>query len=72
VQRPGEEEEEERSKEQQKPREEERAARRTESTIHTVPELLLLDTMQVEDHSFFLLWFLPARHKTFGLKCQVK
>ncbi|XP_034383470.1 midasin isoform X2 [Cyclopterus lumpus] len=45
VQRPGEEEEEERSKDRQNPREEERAARLTESTIHTVPELLL-DTMQ--------------------------
>uniref|UniRef100_A0A8C3G6C5 Midasin n=1 Tax=Cyclopterus lumpus TaxID=8103 RepID=A0A8C3G6C5_CYCLU len=43
--RPGEEEEEERSKDRQNPREEERAARLTESTIHTVPELLL-DTMQ--------------------------
>uniref|UniRef100_A0A8C3A4E5 Midasin n=1 Tax=Cyclopterus lumpus TaxID=8103 RepID=A0A8C3A4E5_CYCLU len=41
VQRPGEEEEEERSKDRQNPREEERAARLTESTIHTVPELLL-------------------------------
>uniref|UniRef100_A0A8C3A899 Midasin n=1 Tax=Cyclopterus lumpus TaxID=8103 RepID=A0A8C3A899_CYCLU len=40
-----EEEEEERSKDRQNPREEERAARLTESTIHTVPELLL-DTMQ--------------------------
>ncbi|XP_035851556.1 midasin isoform X1 [Sander lucioperca] len=44
VQRQGEEEE-ERWKDRLKPREEELADRRTESTIHTVPELLL-DTMQ--------------------------
>lgn len=46
VQRQGEEEEEELWKDRQNPREEERAERSTESTIHTVPELLL-DTMQV-------------------------
>lgn len=47
VQMKGEEEEEEdRMKEQQRAKEEERAERSTESTIHTIPELLL-DTMQV-------------------------
>ena len=46
VQMQGEEEEEDRLKEHQHIRDEERAERSTESTIHTVPELLL-DTMQV-------------------------
>ncbi|XP_030578137.1 midasin [Archocentrus centrarchus] len=45
VQRQGVEQEEEGWKEKQQPKEEERAARRTDSTIHTVPELLL-DSMQ--------------------------
>ncbi|XP_051265817.1 midasin isoform X2 [Dicentrarchus labrax] len=45
VQRQGEGEEEERWKDQQNIRKDERAERSTESTIHTVPELLL-DTMQ--------------------------
>ncbi|CAK6975580.1 Hypothetical predicted protein [Scomber scombrus] len=45
VQMQGEEEEEDRLKEHQHTRDEERAERSTESTIHTVPELLL-DTMQ--------------------------
>ncbi|XP_032398227.1 midasin [Etheostoma spectabile] len=45
VQRQGEEEEEEKWKDRLKPREEGRADRHRESTIHTVPELLL-DTMQ--------------------------
>ncbi|XP_035534963.1 midasin [Morone saxatilis] len=45
VQRQGEGEEEERWKDRQNIREDERAERSTESTIHTVPELLL-DTMQ--------------------------
>lgn len=47
VQRQGAEQEEERWKEEH-PKEEERAARRTDSTIHTVPELLL-DPMQVDN-----------------------
>ncbi|KAI3364212.1 hypothetical protein L3Q82_010816 [Scortum barcoo] len=46
VQRQGE--EEERWKEPQNPREEERAERSTESTIHTVPELLLDSTQAAE------------------------
>ena len=50
MQRQGEEEEEEKWKERHNPREEERADRRTDSTIHTVPELLM-DTMQVQNHS---------------------
>ncbi|XP_039980712.1 midasin isoform X5 [Xiphias gladius] len=45
VERQGEEEDQDRWKERQHPREEERAERSTESTIHTVPDLLL-DTMQ--------------------------
>ncbi|XP_042247008.1 midasin [Thunnus maccoyii] len=45
VQMQGEEEEEDRLKDHQHPRDEERAERSTESTIHTVPELLL-DAMQ--------------------------
>lgn len=53
VQRQGEGEEEERRKDPQNPREEERGERSTESTIHTVPELLL-DTMQVENHQQLL------------------
>ncbi|XP_034060418.1 LOW QUALITY PROTEIN: midasin [Gymnodraco acuticeps] len=48
VQKQGEEDDEERQKDRQKPREEERVDRRTESTIHTVPELLM-DTMQKEE-----------------------
>ncbi|KAI9517137.1 AAA ATPase midasin, partial [Dissostichus eleginoides] len=48
VQKQGEEDDEERWKDRQKPREEERGDRRTESTIHTVPELLM-DTMQKEE-----------------------
>ncbi|KAM6905784.1 midasin isoform 2-T2 [Lycodopsis pacificus] len=48
VQRQGEEEEEERWKDRQNTREEERAARRGESTIHTVPELLLDTTQKAE------------------------
>uniref|UniRef100_A0A8D3BW26 Midasin n=1 Tax=Scophthalmus maximus TaxID=52904 RepID=A0A8D3BW26_SCOMX len=55
VQRQGEEEEDqERWKDRQPPRGEERAERSTESTIHTVPELLL-DTMQVHNHRFCVL-----------------
>uniref|UniRef100_A0A8C4E441 Midasin n=1 Tax=Dicentrarchus labrax TaxID=13489 RepID=A0A8C4E441_DICLA len=50
VQRQGEGEEEERWKDQQNIRKDERAERSTESTIHTVPELLL-DTMQVENYN---------------------
>ncbi|XP_071391101.1 midasin-like [Centroberyx affinis] len=45
AQRQGEEEEEERSKDRQRPKDEERPERSTESTVHTVPELLL-DTLQ--------------------------
>ncbi|XP_031717306.1 midasin isoform X2 [Anarrhichthys ocellatus] len=48
VQRQGEEEEEERWKDRQNTREEERAARCGESTIHTVPELLLDTTQKAE------------------------
>ncbi|KAK9531216.1 hypothetical protein VZT92_010656 [Zoarces viviparus] len=48
VQRQGEEEEEESWKDRQNTREEERAARRGESTIHTVPELLLDTTQKAE------------------------
>lgn len=47
VQNQGDGEEEEKWKDRLNLREEEQAERRTESTIHTVPELLL-DTMQVE------------------------
>lgn len=47
VQRQGEGEDEERWKDRQNSREDEGAQRRTESTIHTVPELLL-DSMQVD------------------------
>lgn len=47
VQRQEEEEEEERWRDQQHPSEEERAERSTESTIHTVPQLLL-ETTQVD------------------------
>lgn len=49
MQRQGEEEEEEKWKDPQNLREEEQAERSTESTIHTVPELLL-DTMQVDNY----------------------
>ncbi|XP_069561962.1 midasin [Brachyistius frenatus] len=48
VQGPGDEEEEERWKDRQQPREEERAERNTESTIHTVPELLLENLQRTE------------------------
>uniref|UniRef100_A0A3Q4MRM4 Midasin n=1 Tax=Neolamprologus brichardi TaxID=32507 RepID=A0A3Q4MRM4_NEOBR len=47
VQRQGEEQEDERWKEKQQAEEEERASRRTDSTIHVVPELLL-DSAQVD------------------------
>lgn len=46
AQRAGEEEEEERQNDQQYPREEEQVKRSRESTVHTVPELLL-DALQV-------------------------
>lgn len=65
----GEDEKEERWRDRQNPREEERAERSTESTIHTVPELLL-DTMQVETyypidkHLFLLLLLLLCLAQT--------
>lgn len=48
VQRQAEEEEDERQKDRQQAGDEERAERSTESTVHTVPELLMEDT-QVEN-----------------------